>query len=64
MEAGALDAVSNVFQKSADNLKAVVKQKTGKGLNAGYTTENPNGLAHIYPISHEAILQMLSCCPK
>lgn len=36
----------------------------GKGLNAGYITENTNGLGHIYPISHERVLQMLSCCPK
>ena len=41
-----------------------MKEAEGKGLNAGYKTENPNGLGHIYPISHEAILQMLSCCPK
>jgi hypothetical protein len=37
---------------------------SGKGLNVGYKAENANGLGHIYPISHEAILKMLSCCPK
>jgi hypothetical protein len=36
----------------------------GKGVIAGYKTKNPNGLAHIYPISHELVLQMLSGCPK
>ena len=36
----------------------------GKGLNVGYITENANGLGHIYPISHDMVLQMLSCCPK
>ena len=36
----------------------------GEGLNVGYKTEAPNGLAHIYPISHALVLQMLSCCPK
>lgn len=41
-----------------------MKEAEGKGLNVGYKTENTNGLGHIYPISHEAILQMLSCCPK
>lgn len=44
--------------------KKIIKEVEGKGLNVGYKTENPNGLGHIYPISHELVLQMLSCCPK
>lgn len=38
--------------------------KKGRGVNVGFTAENANGLGHIYPISHQAVLQMLSCCPK
>ena len=34
-------------------------KEEGKGLNAGYKVEAPNGLGHIYPISHELVLQML-----
>jgi hypothetical protein len=45
-------------------IKPIKKTPKGKGLNVGYSTENANGLAHIYPISHEAVLQMLSCCPS
>ena len=45
--------------------KKIIKELEGKGiLSAGYKTENENGLGHIYPISHELVLQMLSCCPK
>jgi hypothetical protein len=32
---------------------------TGGGLIAGYSGEGANGLTHIYPISHDHILQML-----
>lgn len=49
---------------SSKTEKEVIKELKGKGILAGYTTENANGLAHIYPISHELVLQMLSCCPK
>jgi hypothetical protein len=31
----------------------------GDGLVAGYKTEAPNGLGHIYPVSHEMILEMV-----
>jgi hypothetical protein len=31
----------------------------GEGLIAGYKTEAPNGLGHIYPISHNLILEMV-----
>lgn len=44
--------------------KKIIKELEGKGIIAGYKTENENGLGHIYPISHELVLQMLSCCPK
>lgn len=44
--------------------KKVMKELEGKGIIAGYKTENANGLGHIYPISHELVLQMLSCCSK
>lgn len=49
--------------KTIESNKRKRAEKTGKGINVGYTTENQNGLGHIYPISHEAVLQMLSCCP-
>jgi hypothetical protein len=50
---------------SSKTEKEIIKELKGKGiLSAGYTTENTSGLAHIYPISHELVLQMLSCCPK
>jgi hypothetical protein len=39
--------------------KKVIKELKGKGIIAGYKTENDNGLGHIYPISHELVLQML-----
>ena len=45
-------------------LKAPLKAIEGEGLNVGYKVEGHNGLAHIYPISHDLVLQMLSCCPK
>jgi len=48
--------------KEVPKLKSPIKKTKGEGLNVGYSTENANGLAHIYPISHEAVLQMLSCC--
>ncbi len=46
-------------------LKAPKREEVveGAGLNVGYTTENQNGLAHIYPMSRDMILEMLSCCP-
>lgn len=32
----------------------------GEGLIVKYKTENDNGLAHIYPLSHQQILDMVS----
>ena len=48
-------------RKKAEKIEVELE---GKGIIAGYKTENTNGLAHIYPISHELVLQMLSCCPN
>lgn len=42
------------------NLDYTKKFKRGTGLVAGYTTENHNGLAHIYPVSHDHVLKMLA----
>lgn len=40
--------------------KAIENELIGKGiLSAGYKAEHTNGLGHIYPISHDLILQML-----
>lgn len=62
-EGGMINPLSDpAFAKKYAEMKA--KDTQGKGLNAGYKTENPNGLGHIYPITHEAVLQMLSCCSK
>ena len=39
---------------------SIVKDLVGKGIiSAGYKTENANGLGHIYPISHELVLEMI-----
>jgi hypothetical protein len=38
----------------------IVEDLVGKGiLVAGYKTESDNGLTHIYPISHEHVLEIL-----
>jgi len=58
--------VKPIKKPRVPRLKSPVKptEAEGKGLNVGYKVEGHNGLAHIYPISHESVLQMLSCCPK
>ena len=48
-------------RKKAEKIEAELE---GKDIIAGHKTENTNSLAHIYPISHELVLQMLSCCPN
>jgi len=57
---------SNKRKKSQKSMKESDSESDmeGKGLNVGYITENANGLGHIYPISHDMVLKMLSCCPK
>jgi hypothetical protein len=49
------DANMNRFLEPAQTEES---KTTGKGLIAGYSTEAPNGLSHIYPLSHANILRM------